>query len=162
MNSPCNVPEGRRPKSYICGQSWVFGRRFLDSSPNISESMDLIKIEIECKILSPQPPHQQYMRFSYSGFWGCWNICLPYLSWGPLIFDGRKGPAMGCVDDGYSELHFSCSSRTSRLVWRRAPEVAFISHSRGCWSWSFGGFSSVFCWDPSYDLNLTGGTPFPL
>ena len=70
MNIPYNVSKGRRPKSYVAKVGFL-ATDFLDSSPNISESMDLIKIEIECKILSPKPPHQQYMRFSYSGFWGC-------------------------------------------------------------------------------------------
>ena len=72
MNIPYNVSKGRRPKSFVAKVGFL-AADFLDSSPNVSESLDLINIKIECEILSPHPPEQQIMRFSDLGF------CLPYL-----------------------------------------------------------------------------------
>ena len=63
MNIPYNVSKVRRPKSYVAKVGFL-AADFLDSSPNISVSMDLIKIEIECKILSPQAPTTTKYVFS--------------------------------------------------------------------------------------------------
>ena len=49
-----NIPH-KRPKRYLTKVGILAADFLVSSSLNISESMDLIKIEIECKILPPLP-----------------------------------------------------------------------------------------------------------
>ena len=108
-----NIPH-KRPKRYLA-KDGILAADFLVSSLYISESMDLIKIEIECKITT------KYAFFRFRVLGGAEIFVCHICRRGTLMFDGRYRPAlhwgvwmMATLNSTSTspEVGFSCSSRT--------------------------------------------------